>query len=172
MVHLDSTWSPGEIQVDYACQFGCAPSQKKSTWTPGGLRKITWTPEESTWNMWGKVKSSTGQWGPCSQLQSGAPPQEKAMVWGNGELRTATCCRHLWLFPLLLIGNHCRNCVDTATCMCDTTLLAHVSSTDWVSNPVACAFATLDEALTDDVIVEGQEVRADTVSGLTPGIKV
>jgi len=30
----------------------------KSTWTPGGLRKITWTPPESTWNMWGKVKSS------------------------------------------------------------------------------------------------------------------
>ena len=58
MVHLDSTWSPGEIQVDYACQFGCAPSQKKSTWTPGGLRKITWTSAESTWNMWGKVKSS------------------------------------------------------------------------------------------------------------------
>ena len=30
-------WSPGEIQVDYACQFGCAPSQKKkqldSRWT-------------------------------------------------------------------------------------------------------------------------------------------
>ena len=48
VVHLESTWSPGEIQVDYACQFGCAPSQKK----------ITWTPAKSTWNMWGKVKSS------------------------------------------------------------------------------------------------------------------
>ena len=44
--------------MDYACQFGCAPSQKKCTWTPGGLQKITWTPAESTWNMWGKVKSS------------------------------------------------------------------------------------------------------------------
>ena len=42
-------YSPPRFQVDYACQFGCAPAQKKSAWTPA----------ESTWNMWGKVKSST-----------------------------------------------------------------------------------------------------------------
>ena len=66
MVHLESTW----IQVDYACQFGCAPSQKKSTWTPGGRRKITWTPVESTWNMWGKVKSSKDTHSKCNSIIS------------------------------------------------------------------------------------------------------
>ena len=40
MVHLDSTWSSCELQVDYAHKFGWATTKIKCTWSPPGVRKM------------------------------------------------------------------------------------------------------------------------------------
>lgn len=79
------------------------------------------------------------------------------------------------------------------TCGCfPFRLLATTVATVWIPQPVRATqhflhisrmqteFPTLwhllsvhlDEALTDDVVVEGREVGADTASGATPGMKV
>ena len=40
MVHLDSTWSSCELQVDYAHTFGWATTKIKCTWSPVDLEYV------------------------------------------------------------------------------------------------------------------------------------